>query len=266
MLEFIIVEDPLTGLGILEIQSVMLWPGDEARQKDFMTGAYKVQQIYLETNALEVTQDPALQEGLAEWSRMIGGWQGIANSSPLSQLEVALGHQHAGGEVAGLVLALFYSWLHSPSAISDRPSKNKICYLLEDLGHQIIGRTIERKEVYSCWKRFGSVAHLWAAEYILRQFGDNRPDPSAYGFTPPKPYPADYSGESYVAMWKQLLVIAAKLLDFGIQYTPVGGNEPLLDLLNTHPILLPPEWDADIPEIGFPEAFRDSISAYKAPK
>lgn len=248
--------------GLLTIlTSVMLWPDDGNRRREFILGETLDEQLLFLDGPPELREHPTLRDHLERMRDLFGGWNELLNIRAKGERGDEVKKRTLDGVRAGTGL-LYLFWLDRNHAgqLSGRPTLGQVQALMSRMDDQIFGVPTSRSQLQEAWRHFHPVAHLWGAFAFTRTLeveemlgGGQLVD----WFTRSEYYAPEgvpliaHLDEEDVRM-RHMLVMAQMLQEFGLRFVPNRRRAPLLNSEEIWYLDHFPEWETEFPDMRFP--------------
>jgi hypothetical protein len=244
----------------LVIRSIMMWPDDEERRREFVASGLAVNLHSLErldrfiaaaaSTSNSESQQRAISLVANYWRRFseAGGFNAVARAPGSDYFESEWKNRLGHWFTAGLILKMIRQMAIHHTDLPGGPSVNKAVYVLEHVPYPRVPRNSH--DIRAAWSTYKSVAHFCAAYFEL--------------YLPLIAQGADIQYRKLVPVF---LSEAAAYQDFGISFIPPRSTgKPILDpaitwtLPDDRPWFYPTK-----PPPPFDETVMAAVKGYRAP-
>ncbi len=238
-----------------QMSAVMLWPHDEKARDTYVRSGCRDMQAILEEEFPEFREHPLVQEMLCSLHTRYGGWSGLRNLRPESEVKQEALRLSARATWAGATLFLLIQFQeHHADQLEGGVSLRKVRSFLARRGEEWFITPPDHESIKEAWREFRAVPHFWAAKYFV----DHWLGPAIRTQAEQNFVETTFPNEKFRRMAIQaeeadlrsryILVNAHRFQDFGLGFKPPSSPTPVLDSEVLWRIEDLPDWD--IPELG----------------
>ncbi len=251
----------------LPVFAFMCWPNDEQKQRDLLSLDYLSNREYVDTNVF-LKDHPFWQSDLEARMRNLGGWDALRSARPAVDVIPDVAKRARRGYWAGGTLCTIYL-LQTDHAqeLKKALSLRHVWTCLPYSGARIFTDCPSAHVLKDVWDEFLSVAHLWAAWYLVeRWMGHGAHSLSSVALPIPKECPYHewvlQRGADTLRM-QSVLTLAKEIQSFGLSFKAPRASKTLLDPDQLWQLQKIPNWPVERPRGVLSQRFLSLFNADK---